>query len=218
MSKHQEYVKVVFTDAEVADFARGLAQANRKRSSIEQQKKEVDTQLKAEIEAENTNIKRLSDHISNGHEYRNVECRVDLDVPEDGKKSIIRLDTGEVVKVLPMTDMDRQMRLELRTAEEAAAIAANPSAVVEAAPGAEIPATDPPTPEVIPEPPAAGPVLASAREVGATHRRGARNRNPEAEGAIQRRGNRDPNAEAIADGTAPLEGEDPDKKSDDAPF
>lgn len=178
MSKINEYVKVVFTDAEVADFARGLAQANRKRSSIEQQKKEVDTQLKAEIEAENTNIKRLSDHISNGHEYRNVECRVDLDTPEDGKRSIVRLDTGEVVKVQPMTDMDRQMRLELKTAEEAR-IAAEPVAEEKA---------DDPAPQT----------LGMAVLAGGTHQ-SRKNRKP-----------RDPQAEARADGSAPLEEEEPE--------
>ncbi len=118
-SKYVEYLKCDLTDAEVADAARDLARANARRQSIEQQKKEVDSQLKSEIEAANTVISRLSTLINTGHEYRNIECRVELDTPEPGKKTIVRLDTGEEVAVKAMTDADRQMVMDLHAAAEA---------------------------------------------------------------------------------------------------
>ncbi len=104
------------TDAETADAARELAKANARRAAIEQQKKEVDSQLKGEIEAQNTVIQRLATLINTGHEFRNVECTVILDKPEAGKKTIVRNDTGEEVSIKPMTDADRQMGLDLEQA------------------------------------------------------------------------------------------------------
>ncbi len=113
-------LKCDLTDAEIADTARDLARANSQKKSIEDQKKEVDAQLKADIAAQDSIIGRLSALINTGHEYRNIECRIELDTPESGKKTIIRLDTGEIVNVKPMTDEDRQMALDLQTEAEAA--------------------------------------------------------------------------------------------------
>ena len=124
MNKHVEYLRCDFTDAEIAETAKQLARANYKRTSLEQQKKEVDSALKGEIEAENSVIQRLSNCINTGHEYRNIECRIELDTPEPGKKRVVRLDTGEEVSVRLMTDADRQMVLDLQAAADAEAAAA----------------------------------------------------------------------------------------------
>lgn len=110
---YTEYLRCDLTDTEIADAARDLARANAKRAAIEQQKKEVDSQLKAEIAAQDTVIARLSTLINTGHEYRNIDCRIDLDTPDKGRKRIVRLDTGEEVAIKPMTDADKQMALEL---------------------------------------------------------------------------------------------------------
>lgn len=110
---YTRYLKCEFSDAEMTLKARDLAASNRRRSAIEQQKKEIDSDLKSKIEAENTAIGRLSEQIGTGHEYRDVECVVSLDRPSDGQKTIIRLDTGEEIAVERMTDEDRQMALDL---------------------------------------------------------------------------------------------------------
>ncbi len=115
-----EYLKYEYTDEEIADAARELATANKKRTSLEQRKKEVDAAIKAEIEVENSAIGRLSNLISTGFEYRDIEVTWTLDTPEDGMKRCVRNDTGEEVKVVRMTDTDRQMALDLKTAAEAA--------------------------------------------------------------------------------------------------
>lgn len=119
LNKSTEYLKYEFTDEEIAEVARDLAAANRKRASLEQRKKEVDAAIKAEIESENSVIGRLSNLIVVGHEYRDIEVRIELDTPEPGKKRIVRLDTGEEVAVKNMTDQDRQMVIDLQSAAEA---------------------------------------------------------------------------------------------------
>ena len=120
MKTYTQYLRCQFTEQEITDKAKDLACANRKRTQIEQQKREVDTQLKADIEVENSKIARLSEHISTGFEYRDVECRVDLDTPEEGQKRIVRLDTGEEVLVALMTDEDKQLALDLAEQGEGA--------------------------------------------------------------------------------------------------
>lgn len=113
MAIYTEYLKCDFTDAEISDRAKELASANRRRTSIEQQKKEIDSDLKSQIEAENSKIQRLADQISMGYEYRNIDCLVELDTPELGKKRIVRVDTGEEVKVVAMIADDKQASLDL---------------------------------------------------------------------------------------------------------
>jgi hypothetical protein len=124
-----EYLRYEFTDTEIADAARDLATANRKRTSLEQRKKEVDSAIKAEIEAENSIIARLSQLIGTGYEYRDIEVRIELDTPEAGKKRIVRLDTGEEVAVKFMTESEKQMCLDLQTKAEAEEEAAREAAI-----------------------------------------------------------------------------------------
>lgn len=119
MQNPTEYLRYEFTDTEIADAARDLATANRKRSSLEQRKKEVDSAIKAEIEAENSIIGRLSNLIATGYEYRDIEVRIELDTPEAGKKRIVRMDTGEEVAVKPMTESEKQMCFDLQSKAEA---------------------------------------------------------------------------------------------------
>jgi hypothetical protein len=172
--KFTEYLKYTFTDAEITDAAKELARAAQQRTSLEQRKKEVDSQLKADIEAQNSIVGRLSSYINTGYEYRDIECRVELDTPEQGKKRIVRLDTEEEVKVVPMTDMDRQMRLELQEKADAAD--------AEKEKAKEPIVTPPPIVLQLPEPEPAVAPLASVTVMGGSHqKRERRKRNPEAE-------------------------------------
>lgn len=189
MTKYTEHLKYEFSDAEIAQFAKELARANARKVSIEQQKKEVDTQLKAEIEVQNSSLARLSAMINAGCEYRLVECDFRMDSPEVGKKTVFRVDTGEDIKVLMMTDADRQMLLDLKNAEGGTAVE-----VVIPAPGYEggtridmskvEAAAFTPAPE--PEP---------ARVTLINHQAGTK----------KERAKRSPEAEAYADGSAPVD-------------
>jgi hypothetical protein len=117
--RYTEYLKYEFSDAEITDAAKELARAAQQRASLEQRKKEVDSQLKADIEAQNSIVGRLSSYINTGYEYRDIECRIELDTPEAGKKRVVRVDNGEEVKVVPMTDADKQTCLDLQEKAEA---------------------------------------------------------------------------------------------------
>ncbi len=114
MTPHTEYLKYDFTEQEKSQFGADLARASQSRDALEMKKKSVDAQLKSEIAAESETIAILSKHIVVGHEYREIECLCTMNQPEPGKKEVYRQDTGEYVKVLPMTDQDRQMVLDLK--------------------------------------------------------------------------------------------------------
>ena len=157
--RYTEYLKYEFSDAEITDAAKELARAAQQRASLEQRKKEVDSQLKADIEAQNSIVGRLSSYINTGYEYRDIECRIELDTPEPGKKRIVRVDNGEEVKVVPMTDADKQTSLDLQ--EKA-----------DEADKKELIITDPP-PVLQIEAPAAAP-LASAATMGGSHQKKGR--------------------------------------------
>ncbi len=162
MKPYTELLRCELTDSEMADAARELARSNQRCASIEQQKKEVDSQLKAEIEAEKTKIARISSLINTGSEYRNIECRVDLDLPDPGKKTTYRLDTGEEVSVKNMTDADRQMALDLREKADAEDAAKHPEPIV----------TPPPVLLTIEAPVVEnGATVAPAAVMGGTHQR-----------------------------------------------
>jgi hypothetical protein len=118
VSKYTEYLKYEFSESEINDAAKDLARAAQTKAALEQRKKEIDAQMKADIEAQNSIVGRLAQLINVGHEYRDVECRIELDTPEPGRKRIIRLDTGEEVKVVAMTDTDKQLSLDLHAKAE----------------------------------------------------------------------------------------------------
>ena len=197
MAKHYEYLKCELNDAEVSSLARELATANKTRARIEQRKKEIDSDLKSQIEAENSKIGRLSDLVQTGHEMRDVECRIELDTPSEGMKRYVRLDTGETVKEVKMSDIDRQTSLDLqdaanREAELMTAAEAGPIVT----PPPEIKRIDGPAVEVLP---AGEPAVASVVAMGGSHQRGTR----------QNRGRRNPEAEAFGDGQRRSRGRGP---------
>lgn len=135
MTCHFEHLEVKFTDAEKLEMGRDVARLNQEKRRLDQKLTEIKKQLTGEISGKETEIDRLMDLLSNGYEYRQVECRIELDVPSQGKASIIRMDTNEVVRVRRMTDEEMQIPLPL----------------AEAAP-VEEPTVEEPEPEPEPEP------------------------------------------------------------------
>ena len=134
MTSHSEHLEVKFTDAEKLEMGRDVARLNQEKRRLDQKLGEIKKQLTGEIAAKETEINRLMDLLSNGYEYRQVECRIDLDTPKQGQASVIRLDTEEVVRVRRMNDEELQIQLPL----EEAPPEAEPEAEPEPEPVAEV--------------------------------------------------------------------------------
>lgn len=106
-----EYLPVLYTREERLDLAEQLARASQAAGDAEDSKKAADAEHKETMEALKLSIKRLSRKLTSGHEMRNVQCKWLLDSPTAVEKTLVRLDTGEVVRVMPMQDRDYQQAL-----------------------------------------------------------------------------------------------------------
>lgn len=105
-------LKCILTEDETRLYGMDLARSNASKDESEERKKEVDAQLKAEIESHSTRALNLARKINNGYEYRDVECVTDLNFTKNSA-TVTRLDTGEVVEKRAMTDDERQTGLDL---------------------------------------------------------------------------------------------------------
>ena len=110
--EYTELLRCDFAPDEWAESARQLATATRLRSELEQEKKEIDSQYKAKIEEQIGRASKLAALLGAGYEMRNVPCEVILDKPEPGQATVVRTDTGEIVRTRPMTEMERQAVLD----------------------------------------------------------------------------------------------------------
>ena len=115
----QRTLSCLFTDEEKVKMAKEMAQANVKKAGIEMTLKEAQAQYKSEIAAQEAIVARLSQKIHDGYEYRLVECECEYNIPERGKKTIRRVDTGETW-VEHMTDKEKS-DLFMNTKDEAEA-------------------------------------------------------------------------------------------------
>lgn len=102
---------VTLTPEEMAEKSKALARAQ---IDIEEQKlklKDVNADFKAKIANLTSDIGVLSRAVSNGYEYRDVECEWHFNW-KDGTKKLIRTDTEEKVREDKITTEDRQQQLD----------------------------------------------------------------------------------------------------------
>jgi hypothetical protein len=99
----KEFLKYVFSGEEMHDFATELARKTSEMSETEEAKKAAVTQFGDRIASLRADTSSLARKFNSGYEYRNIECKVLYHEPSPAQKTIMRLDTGEVVKVQAMT-------------------------------------------------------------------------------------------------------------------
>ncbi|MFA4845644.1 MAG: hypothetical protein WC654_03745 [Patescibacteria group bacterium] len=108
----KEFLKYKFsreaTEAHASELARSFGELERQKN----QKKEVAKAMDADISKTENRISELASWVKDGYEYRNVDCEMiyDYDLKE---KRTVRLDTFEVIKVVPMNAEDLQRDLGL---------------------------------------------------------------------------------------------------------
>ena len=116
--KHLEILKYTFSDPELKGFSKELARENTTVAEAEEQKKAVMAQFAETITSSKSRISILSRYINNGYDYRNIECSVAMNSPNTGFKTIVRDDTGEEVKTVPMTESEMQEELKFDAADQ----------------------------------------------------------------------------------------------------
>ncbi len=103
-----ESIKYTFSQNEIRELGEGLAREAQCVFDLREQKKNVVTQMGAQITAANKRVADLTTKINNGYELREVECLYVMETPRPGMKRIIRLDTNEVVREEAMTMQEMQ--------------------------------------------------------------------------------------------------------------
>jgi|SRR6478609_2211574 len=99
----KEFLKYVFSGEELNEFATELARKTSEMTEAEESKKAVVAQFGERIASLRADTSSLARKFNSGYEYRNIECKVLYHEPLPAQKTIMRLDTGEVVKVQAMT-------------------------------------------------------------------------------------------------------------------
>lgn len=82
-----------FTAVEVHEMSLKLAGKTREISATKEEAKSVAANWKAKIDGLNSEQTRLANHVADGFEYRDVECTVEYNKPEPGRKTLTRSDT-----------------------------------------------------------------------------------------------------------------------------
>lgn len=108
----KRYLRHDFSDADRAEIAKDLANANLQKKRVEDEKKSVNSDFKSRIDRLDADINKLSQSLTSDFEMRNVECEVYFDSPQKGLKTVINRETGEVVSVEKMEPEDCQMPLD----------------------------------------------------------------------------------------------------------
>jgi hypothetical protein len=101
-----------YTDAELADKRDALADITIAIDTVENRKSDAAKAFKEELDGMYANCGKLAHQIRAREEHRLIDCIVEMNKPQVGEKTTIRLDTGEMLKVEVMTDAERQEEID----------------------------------------------------------------------------------------------------------
>lgn len=86
-----------FTASEVHDLSVEMANKYKSLGELAEQKKKADADFNAKANVIRTELRTLSAQVSDGFEYREIECEVEYHKPSQGQMSLTRKDTGELI-------------------------------------------------------------------------------------------------------------------------
>jgi hypothetical protein len=101
-----------YSPEELADTATKLVQALTDQETAETEKKTSDAVFKERIGKHAAEANELAHRYSKGGETAQIGCDIRYDTPEVGKKSYIRMDTGETVEVHEMNWEEKQETIQ----------------------------------------------------------------------------------------------------------
>lgn len=102
-----------FTETELIALGKELGESQLKLRQLDDDRKMVADEWKAKISSAEAHINSLSNKVSSGYEYRDIECTVTYNTPVLGDKTITRNDTMAIVKIMPMDESEQQNELPL---------------------------------------------------------------------------------------------------------
>jgi len=103
-----EFLPVTYTGAEIIALAQAQARAEESKEQLCEQFEALKLKHKSELETVENSIRQIARKIRKNTHYENVDCIYILEDPTPREKTLIRLDTGEIVRVVPMDSRDYQ--------------------------------------------------------------------------------------------------------------
>ena len=110
IEKVAQSLPVKLTQEEIIECAKFLAKTTNELRDCEARKMEVTSQFAADLKKLKATTDSMSIKISNGYEFREVECAWTFDYAKD-TKTLTRLDTAEIVRTTQLSIEDRQGKL-----------------------------------------------------------------------------------------------------------
>lgn len=104
--KTKRILNCKFTTEELKEIGVKLALENQRKERLQDSLKQASAQFKSEITESESTIRSLAQKLARGSEDREIECDILFNTPEEGKKTVKRGDTGEVVQVQDMTESE----------------------------------------------------------------------------------------------------------------
>lgn len=113
--KSEEKLRVQYTDAELLEIGKKLAETAREKEALEDEKKSIMKGYGSRLDGLAAKISELSNNLSSGFNHRDVTVETTYGDPAPGKKTTRRLDTGATLRVEAMTLAEMQSELPLKT-------------------------------------------------------------------------------------------------------
>lgn len=102
-----------FNDVELLQIGKELAEHNEQLSAFEDDKKRTVSDFGAKIAGKEADVSIAVNKIQSGYEWRELPCTIFYNDPKNGRKTIVRDDTGETVAVEDMSPEELQTKLPL---------------------------------------------------------------------------------------------------------
>jgi hypothetical protein len=109
IKKELHAIRYSFSKDELAEKSTQLADACGEKARLTEEKKSVVSDFKAKIDAKESIIGMLSNHITSGYEIKTVECEVEVDYDKGLKRYFYQ---GVLYDTRPLGDEERQLPLE----------------------------------------------------------------------------------------------------------
>ena len=129
--KSEEKLRVQYTDAELLEIGKKLAETAREKEALEDEKKSIMKGYGSRLDGLAAKISELSNNLSSGFNHRDVTVETTYGDPGPGKKTTRRLDTGAVLRVEAMTLAEMQSELPFKTEDKKADVDAGDAITVE---------------------------------------------------------------------------------------
>jgi hypothetical protein len=116
--KTKRTLQCKFTPPEILQLGKDLAEKTNLARQIEAEKKQVVKQFDARLAEVEAQINQASNNIQAGYEYRTVDCTETIGEPDESKKTVRRLDLGEIIEIRELSSEEKQRALEFENAQE----------------------------------------------------------------------------------------------------